>query len=74
MESIGRLLMIAGAIILIVGGAIYLAGRLNLPLGQLPGDIHIEGERFRLYIPLATGLLISLLLTLILNLADRLWK
>jgi hypothetical protein len=74
METIGRILMIAGAIALIAGGLIYLAGRLNLPLGQLPGDIRIERENFRLYIPLASALLISLLLTVILNLIGRLWK
>ncbi|MCS7060427.1 MAG: DUF2905 domain-containing protein [Anaerolineae bacterium] len=74
METIGRGLMIIGAIVLITGAALYLAGRLNLPLGQLPGDIRIERDNFRLYIPLATGLLISLLLTVLVNLIGRLWK
>jgi hypothetical protein len=74
METIARYLMFAGIILLLAGGGIYLAARFNLPLGRLPGDIRIEGENFRFYFPLATSLLISLVLTVLLNLIARWWK
>jgi hypothetical protein len=60
--DIGRLLIIVGAAILVVGLFWPLLGKIGL--GRLPGDIVIEREGFRLYIPIATCLLISALLTL----------
>lgn len=74
MESFGRSLFLIGLVLALIGGLIYLAARFHLPLGRLPGDIRIEGENFRFYFPLATSLLISLALTLIVNLIARLWK
>lgn len=74
MPPLARLFLLLGIIFLILGGLILLAARLHLPLGRLPGDIRIEGERFRFYFPLATSLLISLVLTVILNLLARLGK
>ncbi|MEW6285961.1 MAG: DUF2905 domain-containing protein [Chloroflexota bacterium] len=74
MESIARYLMIGGIILFLVGGGLYLAAKFSIPLGRLPGDIRIEGENFRFYFPLATSLLISLVLTVILNLIARLWR
>ena len=66
---IGRLLVAIGLILVVVGLLWPWLGRLGL--GRLPGDIVIERENFRLYIPLATSLLISLLLSLILWLLNR---
>ncbi len=74
MESFGRSLLLIGILLVLLGGLILLAARLHLPLGRLPGDIRIEGEHFRFYFPLATSLLVSLVLTVILNLIARLWK
>ncbi|MCS7010937.1 MAG: DUF2905 domain-containing protein [Anaerolineales bacterium] len=74
MESFGRTLLLIGLVLVLLGGLIVLVARFNLPLGRLPGDIRIERENFRFYFPLATGLLISLVLTVILNLIARLWK
>ncbi|SFN99728.1 DUF2905 domain-containing protein [Nitrosospira briensis] len=59
-----RLLIIAGILLLLVGIAWPWLSK--LPLGRLPGDIIIERENFRLYFPLTTGLLVSLLLSLLL--------
>ncbi len=42
--------------------------KLNLPLGNLPGDIKIERDNLRIYIPIASSILISVVLTLLLNL------
>ncbi|MBN1304432.1 MAG: DUF2905 domain-containing protein [Anaerolineales bacterium] len=74
MENSGRLLMLGGAILFLVGGGIFLAGKFGLPLGRLPGDIRIEGEHGSFYFPLATSILISILLTILLNVIGRLLK
>lgn len=74
MESMGRFLMIAGILLFLVGGALFLAGRFGLPLGRLPGDIRIEGQNGVFYFPLATSILISIALTVLLNLIGRFWN
>ncbi len=74
MENLARFLFFAGLMLILIAGGIYLLSRFNLPLGRLPGDIRIERENFTLYFPLATSLLLSVLLTLLLNLIGRLKK
>jgi len=74
LESIARYLMLGGLLLFLIGGGVYLAARFGLPLGRLPGDIRIKGQNFRFYFPLATSLLLSLVLTVLLNLIARLWK
>ena len=66
----GRLLIVGGVILAAVGVLIVVAP--NIPfLGRLPGDIRIDNGNVKVFIPLGTMLLISLILTLILNLANR---
>lgn len=72
LESIGRFLVIAGVLLVLVGGVVLLASRFGLPLGRLPGDIRIQRENFTCLIPLATSLILSLVLTLLLNIVIRL--
>ncbi len=72
MESLSRYLVLGGIILILVGGAIYVAGRLGLTLGGLPGDIRIEGRGGSLYFPVVTSIVISILLTVILNVILRL--
>lgn len=74
MIFLARLLIIVGLILLIIGGVIYAAAKLGLPLGRLPGDIRIERNNFTCVIPLATSILLSIVLTLILNLVLRYFK
>ena len=74
METIGRFLMIGGVVLFLMGGLVFLAARFGLPLGRLPGDIRIEREGFRFYFPLASSLLVSIVLTVVLNLVSRLIK
>jgi len=69
METIGRLLLIGSALIAAVGLLLLLAGRLGL--GRLPGDIIIQRESISFYFPLATMLIISLILTVVINLLRR---
>ncbi len=72
MESLGRYLVLGGIILILVGGSIYVGGRLGLPLGGLPGDIRIEGKGGSVYFPVVTSIVISLVLTIVLNIILRL--
>lgn len=74
MENIARFLMLAGAGLFLVGGIFFLVVKLGLPLGRLPGDIRIEGENGSFYFPLATSLLVSIVLTVLLNLLGKFWN
>jgi len=74
MENIARFLMLAGVGLFLVGGILFLVVKLGLPLGRLPGDIRIEGENGSFYFPLATSLLVSLVLSVLLNLLGKFWN
>jgi Protein of unknown function (DUF2905) len=74
MENIGRFLMIGGIVLFVVGGLIFLASKFGIPFGRLPGDIRIERDGFSFYFPLGSSILISVILTILLNLFLRLWK
>ena len=71
MENIARYLMIGGIILFLVGGGVYLATKFGIPLGRLPGDIRIEGENGSFYFPVTTSILVSVVLTIILNLIGK---
>jgi DUF2905 family protein len=68
--DIGRLLIVAGAVLLIVGAFFALGGRVPF-LGRLPGDISFKSGNVQVYFPLVTCLLLSAVLTLVLNLFFR---
>ncbi|HEY0263159.1 MAG TPA: DUF2905 domain-containing protein [Granulicella sp.] len=72
MNVLGRGLIAVGVLLIVAGGAVLLAGRLNLPLGRLPGDFTWRGRGWVVSFPLMTSLLVSLLLSLVLWLAGRL--
>jgi hypothetical protein len=72
METLARVLMVLGIVIFVVGGLLYLGARLNLPLGRLPGDIRIERENLTCIFPVVTMILVSVILTVVLNLVIRL--
>lgn len=74
LTTLGKWIIFAGLALAALGGAIWLAGRFGLPLGRLPGDIRIERPGFSLYLPIATSILVSLGLTLLLNVLGRLFK
>jgi hypothetical protein len=67
MIAFGRLLLIIGLAMALIGGLILIAGRFFPWLGNLPGDIRYESENVRIYIPLATMILVSILATILLN-------
>ena len=70
MGGIGRILIYLGLLLVVLGVIFSLVGKIPW-LGHLPGDITIERERFTLYFPLATCLIISVILTLVLYLFRR---
>lgn len=71
LDSMGRLLIAAGIVLVLVGVGLMLSSRLPL-LGHLPGDIIIKRGNISLFIPLATSVILSLLLTIVLNVILRL--
>jgi hypothetical protein len=71
LPTFARIFVIVGVIFLLIGGIFFLASRINLPLGKLPGDIVIQGKNLTCFIPLATSILLSIFLTLILTLFSR---
>lgn len=68
MLQFARALMILGVLILVAGGLLYLAAKMNLPFGRLPGDIILQRGNFTCIFPLATSILLSVLLTFLLRL------
>jgi DUF2905 family protein len=72
MAEMGRLLVILGVALVVIGGIVVLLGRAGLPLGQLPGDIVYRGKNTTFYFPLATCILISVVLSIVLFLIGRL--
>ncbi|NMA51457.1 MAG: DUF2905 domain-containing protein [Peptococcaceae bacterium] len=70
MENIGRLMVLAGIIIVICGVLLLLGGKF-FGLGKLPGDLFIQKGNFTFYFPIATCILLSILLTIIFSLFRR---
>ncbi len=68
--SLGRILMFIGVLIFVLGGLLTFVGKIPY-IGRLPGDIYIKRENFTFYFPLATGILLSVVLTIVLNLLFR---
>lgn len=71
MSDIGRMLVFVGGLILVVGLILILAGKLNLPLGRLPGDIVYQGKHSSFYFPLVTCIVLSLILSLVMYVVNR---
>lgn len=71
LSNLGRTLVVVGAVIALAGVVLVVAERLGLRLGRLPGDLAVERDRFRFYLPLGTSLLLSIILSLVLWLAGR---
>jgi len=67
----GKYIIFFGAIIVVIGILVYFLGDKLHWIGRLPGDIRVERENFRFYFPVTTMILLSLLLTLLINLFKR---
>ena len=73
MSDLGKLLIVAGIVLLVAGIALTLLARTNLPLGRLPGDMVYRGKNSTFYFPFATSLLVSVLLSIVLYFVGR-WR
>lgn len=71
MPQIGKFLVILGIALVVAGLMLTLIGRSHLPLGKLPGDIIYRGKNTTFYFPLATCLLLSVVLSLVLYLIGK---
>jgi hypothetical protein len=72
--DIGKLLVFVGGTIVVVGLALILLGRTHLPIGRLPGDIVYRGKNTIFYFPLATSIVLSVVLSVLMYVIGRLRK
>ena len=71
MTDIGRIIVILGITLIVVGGIVMLLNRTGLPLGRLPGDIVYKGKNTTFYFPLATCILLSVVVSAVMYLIGR---
>jgi len=71
MGSIGRILVVTGLFIAAIGLLIIVLSKTNIPIGRLPGDIVIHKKNFTFYLPLATSIILSVLLSLLFYIISR---
>ena len=67
MDGVGRALVIAGVVIVVIGLALVFADKVPF-IGRLPGDFAFGGDGWRVYVPIATSIVVSLVLTAALSL------
>jgi len=71
MSELGKALAVLGVTLVVVGLGAILLGRMDLPLGRLPGDIVYRGKRTTFYFPLATSVVVSVVLSILMYLVGR---
>ena len=71
MGDLGRMLVLLGGLLLVLGLVLIFAGKINLPIGRLPGDVVIRGKNTTFYFPLMTSIVLSVLLSLVLYVLGR---
>ncbi len=73
LQTVGKAVLIIGVVIAILGGLLMLASRIPFlsNLGNLPGDIRVEGQGFSCFAPIVTMIIVSIVLTVILNIVIR---
>ncbi len=74
MSPFVRIFFLLGLLFLLIAGVIYLTERFGIPLGRLPGDIRIQRGNLTCFFPLATTIILSIVLTILMNLIVRLFK
>ena len=74
MGDLGRMLVFVGGLLLVFGLVLILAGKVNLPIGRLPGDIVYHGKHTTFYFPLVTSILLSVILSLVLYVMNRMHR
>jgi hypothetical protein len=71
MQDLGRTLIFLGGVLIVVGLVIVAFAKLNVPLGRLPGDFKWQGRGWSVSVPLATSILLSVVLSLLFWIAGR---
>ena len=71
MGDLGRMLVVVGGLLLVFGLVLILVGKVNLPLGRLPGDFLYRGKHTTVFFPLMTSILLSVILSLVLYVVNR---
>lgn len=71
MADFGKVILFFGIVLVIVGLALMVLGRTNLPIGRLPGDIIYRGKNTTFYFPLATCILLSVVLSIVFYVIGR---
>jgi hypothetical protein len=71
-SDLGKILVVVGVVAIVLGFALMLLGRTSIPLGRLPGDIVYRGKNSTFYFPLATSILVSVVLSVVMYLIGRL--
>lgn len=71
LQDFGRIIIVFGIILIVVGAALWFLGRLPF-VGKLPGDILLKRENFTFYAPITTAILISLILSIIFTIISNL--
>jgi hypothetical protein len=71
MEQLGRMLLVMGSVLALLGLFLMLGPKLPFRLGRLPLDFHYQRDNFSFYFPLGTSILLSLLLTLVFSVLNR---
>lgn len=71
--EMGKLVVILGAVLVVAGVVLMVLGRMNVPLGRLPGDFLYRGKNTTVYFPLATSVVVSVVLSILLYVVSR-WR
>lgn len=74
MDAIIRWFFYVGGFLLFMGVILWMANKMGIPLGKMPGDISIEKGNYSIYFPIVTSIVISILLTILINAAIYLWR
>ena len=73
MIELGKLLVFLGVMLVVVGVLVMLLARMHFPLGRLPGDFLYRGKNTTVYFPLATSVVVSVVLSIVLYVVSR-WR
>jgi ribose/xylose/arabinose/galactoside ABC-type transport system permease subunit len=74
MSDIGRILIVLGFVLVVAGVILLALSRLHIPIGRLPGDFSWQGRGWSISFPLATSILLSIVLSLIFWLIGRFYR
>ncbi len=73
-QNFGKWFVYAGIALIAIGLIIWLGSKWGISFGKIPGDIHMQKEKFSLHFPIATSIIISIVLTILLNLIFWLFR